>query len=392
MKSNKGLIFLIMVLFAVLAVLILRIPHKISKPGAFQKTWLDEKQLKYANMLLAKGLNREAALAFEDYIEDSQDDEKDLAKICYKAGSIYLGLYEYEKALKLFYKAEVLHKEAEYKQEINQKIIEALENLDMSAQAQYELEKRTSIGDSLLEKEGKVVARIGKEEVTEADINKAMDMLPEHVRGELSSEKAKYDFIKQYVTAEVLYKKAKKLGLDKTVKSREAVEDFRKQYSVEQLIQKEIDEKMKFSEEDAELYYKANQDKYSEPDEIKVSYVEITDKASEKDAIDVLKKGKGIKIENWIQKGQVNISDIGKSKETVGELFLKEKEGITVPFEIEGKNYVFLIDERKERRIKSYNEVKNQVEYEYKRQKQQKIIDALLKRIIEEQEVKIFTE
>ena len=110
-----------------------------------RSAWTDKMQLEYANTLLAKGLNSNAAHAFEVYIEKGKADNKDLASICYKLGNIYMDLKEYEKALASFYKSELLNPDADYKQDINQKIVSALENLGLSQQAQYELESRTSI-------------------------------------------------------------------------------------------------------------------------------------------------------------------------------------------------------------------------------------------------------
>lgn len=290
---------------------------KFSKAQLAEKAWSQQKQLEYANLLLAKGLKGEAALALENYIDTSKGDKKELAKVCYRLGNIYMDLYEYEKALTSFYKAEMLDKKADFKDEMNGKIVEALEKLGMSSQAQYELEARTAIGGTP-KREGKVVARIGKEEITDTQINEALDRLPEWSRKEFQTEEARQDFIKEYVATEVLYRKAKRLGLDKTPQTRKEIEALKKQLVVGQLVQKQISDKLRITPEELKLYYKANKDKYVE--------------------------------------------------ET------KTKNG------------------KKVKRQKKFPEVKVQVEYDYKLEKQKELTSALLKKALEEQEVEIFYE
>lgn len=307
----------IFVMLVSLAVLILQLSSKISTPLESARIWSHEEQLEYANTLLGKGLEEQAALAFQDYIKESNADKKQLANVCYRLGNVYMGLYEYKKALACFYKAEALNAEADFKGAMNEKIVEALESLGMSSQAQYELEAKTAIGKPK-RKQGEVIARIGKEQIAEDEINKALDRIPSWMRKQFESEQAKYNFIREYVANEVLYRKAKRLGLDKTSQVREVLEAMKKQVAVEQLLQKEIEQKLKITPQDIKLYYQANKDKYTEQ--------------------------------------------------------IESEEG------------------KKSKRQKSFEEVKNQVEYEYRLKKQKEITQSLLNEALEEQEVKIFYE
>lgn len=382
----------IIAMYAILIILILQVPQRISlKPQMTQKQWSDEDELAYANILLAKGLNSQAASAFKNYIDKSDADRKELAKLCYRLGNIYMGLYEYEKALSAFYKAEMLDSQADFRSQMNQKIVQALENLGMSSQAQYELEARTTLGRAA-KKEGRVVARIGKDKITETQINKAMDRLPDWMRKNLQTKEGRQNFIREYVAREVLYRKAKRLGLDKTAKIRENIEALKKQLIVQQLLQKEIDEKLRISPEDLELYYKANKDKYIEPEAIRISYVELKDESKKEEGLCLLKEKKGKKINQWIQKGQTYIQGIGEAENVITGLFLKEKGDFTDPIKIKDKFYIFSIDEKRAQRQKDFNEVKGRVEYEYRLMKQKELTSSLLESALEEQEVEIYYE
>lgn len=387
MKKYIFLFFVVIVMFGILLAMMFKFNARISELSAVKEKGIDKEILEYANILLAKGLDRQAAGVFEKYIEEGNADKKTLAKICYKVGNIYMGLYEYENALKNFYRAEMLDGEADFRDEMGQKIVEALENLGMSSQAQYELEARTSI-EKVPQKEEKVVARIGKEEITDSEIDRALNRMPEWMREKYQTEKGRKEFIREYVAHRVLYKKAKRLGIDRTPQMREIIEEFKRQAVVNQLLQKEVEKKLDISPEDIELYYKANKEKYIEHAAIKISYVEVKDNAE--DAVKMLKEKKGEHIERWIEKGDTEIPGIGQAEEVIAGLFLKEKGSITAPLKIKDKLYVFLIEDKRQERQKSFSEVKNQVEYEYKFQKQKEITESLLEQALEEQEVEIY--
>jgi len=380
---------IIILILGTLTVLVVQLPERITKPVPQQKVWSVKDQLDYANTLLAKGLQQEAASVFEKYIESAKASNKEIAKVCYRLGNIYMDLYQYEKALALFYRAEMLDKDAEFMQEMNQKIVEALENLGLSSQAQYELAERVSLGDTSTKK-GEVVARIGKREITQSEIDKVLAGLPEWMRKEMTKEDKRLEFIRNYVATEVLYEKAKRLGIDKKAEIRQTLERTKKELVVQDYISKEIEEKLKIDPQDVENYYKANKDKYTEPAKIKISYVEFSEDSEKEKALKELDEGKGREVEGWINRGSSYISGIGEAKNVIESLFLGEKGERTDPLKIKDKFYIFSIEDKRPEKIRSFNEVKNQVKYEYRMKKERSIADSLLKDALEKQEVEIF--
>ena len=389
MKKTIILYLTGVVMFGILVFLILQIPAKISSPEVAERAWSKKCQLEYANTLLVKGLNKESALAFEDYLSQSNANKKELAGICYKLGNIYMNLYEYEKALEIFYKAELLDNQANFMSEMNQKIVEALEKSGMTQQAKYELESRTSLRKPV-RKQGVVVARIGRDKILQSEIDKVIDKMPEWMKGKVQTDEGRVEFIKQYVATEVLYRKAKRTGINSSPETREAVENFKKQFVVGKLLQKEIDENLKISPEDIELYYRANKDNYIDPEGIKITYLEVTDKTKKETALDMLEKEKVTKTDRWILKEQTYISGIGEAKDIIAGLLLKEKGNTSDILKIGNKFYIFRIDDKRAKREKSFDEVKSQVEYEYKSNKRNKITNSFLEKALEEQEVEIF--
>jgi foldase protein PrsA len=385
---QKFFFIVIILMLGILMFLVGTLPSRITKPEVVS---LSAVQIDYANKLLSKGLKEQAAEAFEEYLGKSQLNLQEEAKLLYKLGSIYMELYKYEKALKNFYKAEMIDPKAEFAQEMNQKIVEALESLGMGAQARYELETRTSLGQVKVA-EAKAVARIGKKEITESDIDQALKVVPEWMRKSFDEPQRRLEFIRDYVAKEVLYTKAKRLGLDTKDEVRQTIEQLKKQIVVEQLLGKEIQEKLdKISPEDIKLYYEANKETLGlEPAQIKVSYLGFEKESQKDEMLQKLKKQEGMPQEIWLTEAQSDIPGIGEAKDVIAGLFLKEKGQISDPLKIKDKFYIFSILDKKEKRQKSFEEVRQEAEYEYRMKKQQEISQDLLKKALEEQEVEIF--
>ncbi len=381
----------IILMLAVLIFLVAALPARISGPNDSVSRLSGQNRIDYANKLLSKGLEEQAAEAFEDYLNTNRLDPREEADLLYKLGGIYMDLYKYEKALKNFYKAEMVEPKAAFAQDMDQKIIEALENLGMGAQARYELQARTSLGGEK-EAKTKAVARIGKREITDAEIDQVLRDAPQWMKKGLEDPQKRLEFIRDYVAREVLYAKAKRLGLDTKDEVRQTLELLKKQVIVEELLSREINEKLdKITPEDIKLYYDANKEKLGmEPAQIKVSYLSFENESQKDEFTQKLQKQEGAPKEAWITEGESGISGIGEAKDAIAGLFILEKGRISDPVKIKDKFYIFFLLDKKEKRQKDFEEVKSQAEYEYRMKKQQEISQFLLKEALEEQEVEIF--
>ncbi len=392
--KNQILLVIVIVITVVILIYSINI-HRylaIANKEKINQVWTKENQSEYANLLLAKGLDRAAAEEMEKYLNShvSPSDKTKLAKVCYELGNIYMGLYEYEKALKYFYRSEMLNKNPSFKDDLNEKIVEALERLGMSSQAEYELESRTSINEQDIQKNKNIIARIGKKEITEQEINEAIDKLPSWMKNKMQSKKERIDFIKQYVANEVLYEKAKKLGIGKSYRIRKLIEDFKKHIIVQEFIKEQLKKKLHIDPSDVKLYYEANKDKYVQKEKAKIRYIAVPRDSKEKQYIERLENGEGESV--WIHKGDAYIENIGEAKEVIEKLLKKNKEETLGPVNIKGNQYVFIIEDKKSRRVKSFEEVKDEVNYEYKLNKQKKIIDSIVKEALESKDVEIYDE
>ncbi len=356
--------------------------------------WTADMQLEYVNMLLAKGLVIPAARSLEEYLNknDFLLEKKDFAARYYKLGNIYMDLREYEAALANFYKAEMLDPQTSFKREMDELIVQALERGGYSRQAQYELESRTAVAPVTISAQDKVVARISKEQITESQIDEAINKLPEWMQPEFKTSGGRLRFIREYVAREVLYDKGKKLGIDKTSEVRKYVEDFRKQVVLQQLVQMEVGDDVKISPQDLELYYKANKDKYTVSSALKLSYMELKDGMDKEGAVKYLKEGKGIKVKEFIGEGETVVPGIGEVPEAVENLFKEGRGAVFGPVKIKDKTYFLSADGIRPKKELRFEEVRDQVETEYRTKKQEELLKLFLDKALEQQEVEIFYE
>jgi len=129
------------------------------------------------------------------------------------------------------------------------------------------------------------------------------------------------------VATEVLYEKAKRLGIDKKAEIREALENTKKQLMVQHYLN-------------------------TEPARIKVRYVEFKEDSETEEALKELKETRGTEVQGWIRRGQSYISGIGEAKAAIEKLFLKEKGKYSDPLKIKDRFYIFSIEDKQPDRVK----------------------------------------
>jgi len=382
---------------------------KVSTAGVIDAGWDAKKQLDFAETLANKGLKKEALTAFDDYLKIAKISAIESAKLLYRMGNMYMELLDYEKALYYFYKAETADPEAGFKTQLDQKLIECLENLGLSGQAQYELSQRASLGQSEPVKEptGVVLAKVGDEEITESQIEQEIKSIPDWARENFSRGEGKVEFVRQYATTLALYKKAKRMGLDQDEEVKRGVRDITKKLLVQKFLESQLKDKVAISASDMETYYEANKDKYKKPALANISMIKISDEKKAQDAVrkltvgadfskmasdlseDEATKAKGGLVETGLEASS-SIPGAGPSKDASEAIFSKKDNEIAGPIKINNAYYIFKINKIALEKQMSFDEVKDQVEYEYKNKKVQEQMQVLLKNILQEQQVEVY--
>ncbi len=411
--DGRTILFLLIaiIMFVALALLII-MRSSPSEDASMTAYWTPEKQFQYANMLASKGLKREALDAYEKYLELISASPADRAKVAYQMGSIYMDLGEYEKALSSFYRVDMENPSTELTSEVGPKVVACLERLGMTSQARYELESRTAIekkeADDTDRGFGPVIARIGKEEVRMSAIDEALDQLPDWTRKQYESEEGKITFVRQYIANELLYRKAKRMGYEDDPDVRVKLRDLAKQVLVQRIVMEEIG-KVTIDPRDVELYYNAYKDKYAEKAQFKLSMIQVDSREkaerilgqtkSAESFADMAKaeslhketKANGGEIKNPAVRGGYIAPGVGNSPQAWAAIS-KIAQGATDVVEVNQQFYMFWIHGRTPERQRPFSEVKQQVEADYRRERQEQAAQDLLNRTLEEQAVEIYAD
>ncbi len=231
-----------------------------------------EKQRELANVLYNQQLYQQAIQVYKDYLQNYPLSEKEQANISYMIANIYFErLHDYENALAYYLRIQYLYPESHLQKEVSRRIVECLERLKRSTDAQQVMEETAALDESQKPKTrpGEVIARIGKREITTGDLEYELNQLPDYVRQQIRTPQQKLEFLKNYIVQELLYQSAKRKGLDRDKDVREGVLRAEKALMTQKLLEQEIEKEVnlnKYSEADIELYYKANKEKYAEKD------------------------------------------------------------------------------------------------------------------------------
>ena len=243
--------------------------------GGESKNEVSAKKIRnYANELYNKGLYIQAVEESRRYIDKENMPDRIQANINYTIGNIYFDrLNDYQNALAYYLKIKHFYPESELINNTNQRIIACLERMDKSSEAEQVLKETTSIDKSQVpeNKPGEVIAMIGDRKITlgdlEFEMNKYLEQTPAELRPEKVGKNEKLAFLRQYLTSDLLYNKAKKMGLDRDKEVIDGIFSAKKNLMAMKVIQDEFKNKIKIDKEDIELYYEKNKENFAEKDE-----------------------------------------------------------------------------------------------------------------------------
>lgn len=211
--------------------------------------------------LQAAGLLAPALEAYERYLGEPGLPPAERAKVAFSAGELARELGRHERALQHYYAVEIADPGSPLTREVGPKIVAALERLGRVSAADQALASRTA-RQPQPESASKVIARIGQEQVTLADLDAALATLPPEAAAQWNDKAKKRAFAERYVAEQLLYRKARKLELDRDPTVQKQLEQLGRQLVVSRLVEREVVAGLKIDPKDLENYFKANQARF----------------------------------------------------------------------------------------------------------------------------------
>jgi parvulin-like peptidyl-prolyl isomerase len=368
-----------------------------------------------------------AAEAWLRYLASAKLSPKEQATRYYDVGKLYQEAGDFERALVNYYRSEAVAEVAELALELSRRKRECFRRLGNIAGLNRELEAMTALVPAGGPKQpgGEVVAEIGREKITMEDVNRRVDQLVElqlkqyagFMSGEelnrqkeklvdqLQSKEAKFRLLQDMIAQEVLLREAMKRGLDKKPENERTMEEFRRSFLSNEVLEAETEQKVNVTESDLRDYYNAHKEDFREKAKVEISQI-VTEKEEDAEKVlaalkegksfeecakefstDEATKEKGGEVEGAIEKGG-EIPGIGRDVDVHAHLFaLKENEVSQKPVKVGEKFHVFKVRKLIPERIKPFEEARSEVERRKTQEKVREVQEALMKRLEAEHNV-----
>ena len=362
---------------------------------------------KVGNSLHAAGIAEGAIKSYETYLLNSNIEYSKESKMRYIVGTLYEEIGQYENALTQYY----LSKELDLKSSNDsaKRIVAILEKMGKHHSAKQTLTEMTALNGKKesIKKGGVVIAKIEGRPIYLHQVNNAFDKLPSYYKKQFDGKEGKIRFTQKFVAEELLAIKAKKLNYENDSEIRKKLEEIKKQLLVQKLLEQEISSKVKVSKNDLDNYYKVNKERYMQKLSANISMIKVK---SKKTASEVYKKfHNGMDFDKLVQKystdkqtkqfeGQVKLLVIKGtpflSKDTlISDKILKlNKNQLTKPTLFAGHYYLFKVNKKNREQKPTFDQVKSQVENDYKGEKSSALYQELVTQVLKTEDVQILQE
>ncbi|MCI0499959.1 MAG: peptidyl-prolyl cis-trans isomerase [Planctomycetales bacterium] len=420
---------LLLVVLVGLAVINLFDPFCQNPPSENPALSLSQEKVKdLASKLADRSLYTRAAEVWQDYLASAEMPDAERAKILFQIGTLLEKAGRYDEAIEYFYRSEITAALPELEQSITAHIRDCFEKLGKFSALRYELMDRTSIQPSGMSG-GKIVAEIGAEKITNADldalIEKAIDdqlaplaafMTAEQrdeqktkVLEQYKAPSARQEFLQSWLVQEVLYRQAMEEELSEQPDVKRFIEGVVRGALSQQLMNKELADKIHITESDLQTYYQANKADYVEPAKARIGHILVKDRPQADELIKRINNGEdfgelakafsadpntqdsGGMMDADVKKGD-DVPGIGKSAE-LNEKILAADTGdvLQEPFKTEKGWEIIKVCQKDSPRQKTFEEVKQQVTSSLLNQKRQDVQGDLIRQMMDKYGVIIHT-
>jgi peptidyl-prolyl cis-trans isomerase C len=246
--------------------------------------------------------------------------------------------------------------------------------------------------------EDTVLATIGTEKVTEADLQQMVNSVPEQIRHLYLTPEGRKKSLEYLVNIYVLAAEAQKQGMDKSPEVRRML-DFTKKDLLARLYLEESSKKVAATTDDeAKAYFEKNKAQFSTPQKVHLRHILVK---TEKDANNTLKKlKKGDKFDSLARKVSICPSkgqggDLGWMEkgallpEVEEAAFSMEKGQISGPVKSKWGYHVLFVEDKVPAQQFPFEQVKDQVVQKIDYQKQQEHYEKLAKSLRDKMNVKV---
>ena len=259
------------------------------------------------------------------------------------------------------------------------------------------------------EEEGQVIARIGSETITEADILTRLEGMPPFVREQLKSPEGRQRLIQALVEERILYKDALAKGLDKTEAYQREIEQREVDILVGMYYERVIESAAAPSDDAVTAYYESHQADFTVPEAIRGRHILVETKSeaqrlrglldggadfaelAKQHSLDPMTSERQGIIHGEIKRGQ-HVKGLGDLPELVEVFFQMEEGEISDPVRTEKGYHVLRVDTRTPASVRPFDEVKPEIVSMLTGQRRNAVRDSVMAELKTKYRVEFVTE
>ncbi len=433
-KAGKPVVGVLTVLLLVILValaaanLAVVLSGRTSTPAGAARDLSTQQVKDLAAKLAQRNLYQQAADTWRDYLAKADLADPERARIYFQMGTLLEKAGLYGDAIEQFYRSEAAADVSELRSDLNAHVKDCFEKLGEFSALRYEVMDRTSLNPSQ-PAGGKVVAEIGADKVTEAQLDARIEesienqlapmrafMTPEQV-GEQKKKaleqfrnpQAKQEFLQNWLAAEILYRQALQEDLGQKPEVKRLVHELTRGALSQQLMNEQLASRINITDTDLQTYYTANKDKYVQPARAKISHILVSEETRATELLKRVKGGadfatvakessedkdtkdNGGRIPEDVLKG-AGVPGLGDANEVNAAVFAATAPAVLdKAFKMDKGWEIVRVDEKQPERQKTFEEVRQQVTRELLRRKSEEVQREYIKEMMDKHKVIIHT-
>lgn len=350
--------------------------------------------------LHAAGLSKSAAKNYKQYLDRANLNNIEKSKICFTIATLLEDVGDFEQALSYYYLSQILDESSKNHKQASKSIVSLLEKLNKYSAAKMALKQETSLNDKSNQKVkgAKILAEIGDRKVYDYEINKMIDLMPSYMRKNFENKKAKAQLLQKYLADELLYKKAVRQKFDNSDEVKRKIKDVSKQIVVQSFVQSEFTKNIQVNESDVKNYFTANKSKYDQKQAVGVFWVSSKDK---KKLVSIKKKAKSLSDFKKRSQSLLKVDPkndrvvFGETWKTIeasklSSLKNQKEKSFSKLVVNKGEFYLFYVNQKIPKKEANYDQMKNQIQNDYKTQKQQELYSRMIQDTLKMENVKVY--
>ena len=218
---------------------------------------------KLAGELADNGLPEAAIEEYRRILDISRLNPGERGAVNYLIAKTYFeDIGNYAQAAAYYIRARALDPNGSYINEAGKNLITSLERMGRSLDARRELDRQANLEPDTTKPAGKLVAKVGSHEVTQAEFNDMIQTLPAEMRDKMISRDERRKFLDQMIGRQVIYDAALRDVYDRDCRVLNDLKNIQKDYLTQIYMREKIIPNVRPDSTELNLYFRANKEKY----------------------------------------------------------------------------------------------------------------------------------